>query len=96
MNVYTEEELNLELIRRNKEAAKAEMDFNESFQNLAEFEKLNFFQWIRKEELVYKKVRVMKRNNRENLIVSINILKKRKQRLNFLERKLRRRRWNSA
>jgi hypothetical protein len=84
----TEEELNSELVAQNKEAAKSEIEFNKSYQKLTEEEKLNFSQWLSKQEMETKKLKVMKRNNRENLIRSILILKKKTKQLNILERKL--------
>jgi hypothetical protein len=90
----TEEELTSELLTYNKEAAKSEIEFNESYQKLTEEEKLNFSQWLLKQEMESesKEPRVLKRNNRENLLRSIKILKRKTKQLNFLERKLRRHR----
>jgi hypothetical protein len=86
----TEEELNNELLTYNKEAAKSEIEFNKSYQELTEEAKLNFSQWLCKQEMMEtKSPKVIKRNNRENLIRSISILKEKTKQLNFLERKLR-------
>lgn len=88
----TEEELTAELIGSNKDAAKSEIEFNKSYQKLTEEEKLNFSQWLAKQEIQTetKNRKVIKRNNRENLMRSIAILKEKTKQLNFLERKLRR------
>jgi len=85
----TEEELNTELLLCNKEAAKSEIEFNRSYQKLTDESKLNFSQWLSKQEMETKGPKVIKRNNRENLIRSISILKEKTKKLNYLERKLR-------
>ena len=87
-------ELNAEMQAQNKEAAKAEMEFNKIYAKLSDEARLNFSKWLsRREVLDSKRVNIRVCSEKARLIQSTKILKKKADRLKNLCRELRGRKY---